>query len=297
MKPLIPRIKEIVEKSQILREEKLRNINTSLDYVAVFSSSPTEYDEYNEQASNIGQVYSETNTGITYLLTDEIETVEGPVKLIKIRKPDKEKPYLGAPDYAVENYEDVKNFLIETEIAIAQKASDGFEILEIKGEEVLIYIPSTPLSSEVNVTVNEVSELELEKEKRIRLMADFENYKRRIEQEKATFGAIANLRIIQELLEINDDLGLALDDQELNLERSIESIKNAREKLKITAMNAGVETIQVSPGDDFNKETMEAIQAIPNPEMKNKVIAVISSAYKFRGKDGVLKSAKVIVGK
>ncbi len=306
MKPLVPRIKEIVEKAQILREEKLSSLETSLDYVAVFCQSNKEYDQYNEEADNLGKVYKEDSSGITYILDDELATVDGPVNLIKIRKPEDGKEQVGAPDYSVTGYLKIKEDLVNEGIAEVKKSSDGEEILEIMGDDVIIYIPENPLSSEIVNSIDENAEpkekyievqFEEERNKRLKLMADFENYKKRIEQEKATFGAIANMGIIQELLEINDDLGLALDDSELDLDRAKESISNAREKLKSTAKNAGVETIEVKPGDEFDKEKMEAIQAIPNPEMKNKVVAVISSAYKYKDKDGILKAAKVIVGK
>lgn len=139
--------------------------------------------------------------------------------------------------------------------------------------------------------------LEVEKLKRVQLMADFENFKKRMEQEKAMFGAIANLGIVQELLEISDDLNLAITDQELDLERAKESLLNAKDKLVQSANNAGVEKIEIKPGDDFDKEFMEAISTVPDENNVNKVVAVISSAYKYKDREGVIRSAKVIVGK
>ncbi len=141
------------------------------------------------------------------------------------------------------------------------------------------------------------SQLAEEKQRRIQLMADFDNYRKRIELEKATFGAIANMGLIQEILEIHDDLELAMQDEELNLDRAKASIKSAQDKLTLAAKSAGIEKIDVKIGDVFNKETMEAISTVPSPDNKDKVIAVISSAYKYVGRDGILKAAKVIVGK
>lgn len=136
-----------------------------------------------------------------------------------------------------------------------------------------------------------------EKERRLRVMADFENYKRRIEQEKSMFGAMANMSIIQSILEIHDDVQLALDDVELDVDRAKSSLVNVQDKIKSAVGLAGVETLEVKVGDEFNSETMEAIQAIEDDKNKGKVIAVISSAYKYSNKDGILKPAKVIVGK
>lgn len=136
-----------------------------------------------------------------------------------------------------------------------------------------------------------------EKEKRLRVIADFENYKKRIESEKATFGAIANMGIIKDLLEVNDDMQLALNDEELDLNRAKEAIENAQRKLVAAAQNAGIEKIDVKIGDEFDKNFMEAISMVPDEKNKNKVIAVISSAFKYSGQDNILQTAKVIVGK
>ncbi|MDQ7021039.1 MAG: nucleotide exchange factor GrpE [Candidatus Dojkabacteria bacterium] len=105
------------------------------------------------------------------------------------------------------------------------------------------------------------------------------------------------MSLITELLEVHDDLGLALQDENLDLDNAKGSIKTAQEKLVGSAKNAGIERVEVKIGDDFDREKMEAISTVPNPEMKDKVIAVISSAFKYADKDGILKAAKVIVGK
>lgn len=142
-------------------------------------------------------------------------------------------------------------------------------------------------------------QLQDESNKRLSLMSDFQNYQKRIEGEKALFGAMANMGIISSVLEIHDDLELALNDETLDLENAKSSIKNAQGKIVQTVASAGVESIPVKIGDAFDKETMEAVSMLeaPNEEMKGKVIAVISSAYKYKDRDGVFKPAKVVVGK
>lgn len=139
--------------------------------------------------------------------------------------------------------------------------------------------------------------IEEEKGKRMQLMADFENYKKRIESEKAMFGAIANLGLIKELLEISDDITLALQDDSINIERAKESLSIAQSKLTAAASNAGVEKIEINTGDDFNKDLMEAITMVEDSKMKGKVITVVSSAYKYANNDQIIKPAKVIVGR
>lgn len=302
MDPLIKRIKSVSDKSKKLREEKLSQFDLTLDYVAVYTKTSEDFDFLNEEAGKLGKIFTEEGGGVVYVLNDEIDTPDGNISLIRIMEPDKEQNFEGYCDYATNDYLKVKE--IAEEVLMSH---DNVEILEFKNNEVAIYIPQRALSEDINNNFEEnkkmdeendlKQQLEEERERRMRVMADFENYKKRIEGEKATFGAIATMGIITELLEINDDLALALDDADLDLERAKESIITAKSKLKGAASNAGVETIEVKVGDEFNKDFMEAIQAVPNPEMEGKVIAVISSAYKFAGKDGILRAAKVIVGK
>ncbi len=158
--------------------------------------------------------------------------------------------------------------------------------------------------NEVKVQNDEISKLkELEmqvealKSQKLQLMADFDNYRKRMDAERATFGAIANMGLISEMLEIHDDMELALKDGGLNLEHAKSSLKTAQDKLIAAVKSAGVEKVEVNVGDEFDRSKMEAIQTVADERNKNKVIVVISSAYKYIGQVNVLKPAKVIVGK
>lgn len=160
---------------------------------------------------------------------------------------------------------------------------------------------STSKQPKKGANLTELEELQKElsdiQTKRLQLMADFENYKKRVESEKATFGAIANMALIQDLLEISDDINLALSDEGSDMERLKEVLTIAKEKLIGAAAKSGVEKVEVSVGDDFDNQKMEAISAVPDEKNKGKVIAVISSAYKYSGSENILKPAKVIVGR
>ncbi len=135
------------------------------------------------------------------------------------------------------------------------------------------------------------------KGQKLSLMADFENYKKRVEAERATFGAMANMSLIQDLLEVSDDISLALNDENVDILRAKEILNIAKDKLIGAAGKSGIAKVEINVGDDFDKEIMEAITVIPDEKNKNKVIAVVSSAYKYSGSDKVLKHAKVIVGR
>lgn len=179
------------------------------------------------------------------------------------------------------------------------KITDGINKVIVESESLTIEIANNSKKDEKSVSSDELLKaLEEEKLKRIELLSDFQNYQKRVELEKSTWGAISNIGIVKEILEIHDDIGLALSDENLNIENAKSSLKSAQEKLIATVERVGIEKIPVALGDDFDKETMEAVSTLDSgSEQKNKVIAVISSAYKYKNKDGILSAAKVIVGK
>lgn len=136
-----------------------------------------------------------------------------------------------------------------------------------------------------------------EKRRRLQVMADFDNYRKRMESERSTFGALANIGIIQEILEIFDDLQLAMNDDSLEIQGAKQAITTAQEKLKAAASHAGVVTLDINQGDEFDSSVMEAVTTIPDADNAGKVVAVISSGFKYASKEGVIKPAKVVIGK
>jgi molecular chaperone GrpE len=141
------------------------------------------------------------------------------------------------------------------------------------------------------------AKLQKESEAKLQVMADFENFRQRMQAERATFGAVANMALIQEFLEVYDDLQMAMSDQNLDLESAKVAIQNAQSKLIMATKSAGVEALDVKPGDVFDQNTMEAVTAVPDQENKQKVMAVISTGFKYANKEGIIKAAKVVIGK
>ncbi len=141
------------------------------------------------------------------------------------------------------------------------------------------------------------SELEKEREGRLRAMADLLNYKRRIEEEKAKFGVMTNMQIVLTLLEILDDIAFARNDSEVT-GRGREVIEIMESKIKGSLTFAGVEEVNVKIGDNFDPSTMEAITTLDAGEdKKGLVIDVVSKAYRYAATKQVIKHAKVVVGK
>ena len=131
----------------------------------------------------------------------------------------------------------------------------------------------------------------------LRLMAEFDTFRRRTAEEKLALVSSASSDTIKGLLPILDDCEIAL----AALEKSADSAaaKEGTEMIfnKLTAYlkGKGLEKIQAK-GADFDTELHEAVTMFPAPseELKGKVIDVVQNGYTHGGK--VLRYAKVVVG-
>ncbi len=131
----------------------------------------------------------------------------------------------------------------------------------------------------------------------LRLMAEFDTFRRRTAEEKLALVSSASADTIKGLLPILDDCEIALE----SLEKSEDS-KSAKEgtrmifgKLTTYLKGKGLERIDAK-GQEFDTELHEAVTTFPAPseEMKGKVMDVVQTGYTLGGK--VLRYAKVVVG-
>ena len=152
---------------------------------------------------------------------------------------------------------------------------------------------------EVEISVEEQlqSELAQEKDKFLRLFAEFENYKRRTSKERTELFSTASQDVIQALLPVLDDFDRAMVElskhEESELSKGVELIKN---KLNNTLQQKGLSLVEVNKGDDFNADNHEAVTQIPaqTDDLKGKIIDVIEQGYKLGEK--VIRFPKVVIG-
>jgi molecular chaperone GrpE len=154
-------------------------------------------------------------------------------------------------------------------------------------------------AQEVEISIEEQlqSELAHEKDKFLRLFAEFENYKRRTSKERIELFSTASQDVIQALLPVLDDFDRAMVElskhEESELSKGVELIKN---KLNNTLQQKGLSLVEVNKGDDFNADNHEAVTQIPAPtdDLKGKIIDVIEQGYKLGEK--VIRFPKVVIG-
>ncbi|AWU39591.1 nucleotide exchange factor GrpE [Blattabacterium punctulatus] len=140
--------------------------------------------------------------------------------------------------------------------------------------------------------------LEKEKDKFLRIFAEFENYKKRIKKESLDLFRTVHQQIIIDLIPILDDFERGLKELKKSKdELIIKGISLIQEKFIKILKQKGLNKIKIKKGDDFNTDFHEAITQIPvlTENLKGKVIEIIESGYILQEK--VIRHAKVITGK
>lgn len=150
-------------------------------------------------------------------------------------------------------------------------------------------------STKKEPTLEEV--LQGEKDRYLRLFAEFENYKKRTTKERIELFKTASQELMTVLLPILDDFERALthteDDKEA--EELRKGVLLIYQKLLKTLEQKGLSAIEVNQGDDFDADTHEAITQIPAPseDLKGKIIDCVEKGYKLG--DKIIRHPKVVV--
>tara|TARA_X000000368_G_scaffold185597_1_gene146553 strand:+ start:460 stop:975 length:516 start_codon:yes stop_codon:yes gene_type:complete len=146
--------------------------------------------------------------------------------------------------------------------------------------------------------INLEDQIKLEKDKFLRLFAEFENYKRRTAKERIELFSTASEEVMISLLPVLDDFDRASieieKDKDNEILKGIVLIKN---KLIDSLKSKGLSLIEINKGDEFNADHHEAVTQIDSPDknMKGKIIDIIEKGYKLGEK--VIRYPKVVIGK
>ena len=150
-----------------------------------------------------------------------------------------------------------------------------------------------------NMTVTPTPEelLAEEKDRYVRLFAEFENYKKRTAKEKMDFFQYANQDMMISMLGVLDDFERALKEIAKNgNEADLQGVELIYQKFKNRLLEKGLKPMEVNSGDSFNVDFHEAITQIPAPseDLKGKIVDVIETGYTLN--DKVIRFAKVVTG-
>jgi molecular chaperone GrpE len=141
-------------------------------------------------------------------------------------------------------------------------------------------------------------ELQAQKDKYLRLLADFDNYRKRSARERLDLIQTANKDLIGSLLDVLDDCDRA--EKQLQNSRDMEQLKEGVllvfNKLRTILQSKGLQPMKTLH-EDFDVEKHEAITEIPAPtaDLKGKVVDELTKGYYLN--DKIIRFAKVVVGK
>jgi molecular chaperone GrpE len=126
-----------------------------------------------------------------------------------------------------------------------------------------------------------------------RAAADYQNFKRRVEEERAETARLANAALVINLLPLVDDLERALTSVDAHLAGLtwVDGIRLIYRKFQAMLEMTGVTEIEAD-GRDFDPAVHEAVAHAPGAE--NKVVSVVQRGYRMG--DRVVRPAMVVVG-
>lgn len=159
-------------------------------------------------------------------------------------------------------------------------------------------------TSKLNEPVAEENELENlkqalqeQKDKYLRLMAEFDNFRRRTAKERLDLIQTAGKDVIVSLLDVLDDCDRAEKQLQSNVDIAVqkEGVMLVFNKIRTSLQNKGVKAME-SINTDFDVEKHEAITEIPapTPELKGKILDEVMKGYYLN--DKIIRFAKVVVG-
>ncbi len=155
------------------------------------------------------------------------------------------------------------------------------------------------IDSTENMTLEKSHEeiLAEEKDRYVRLFAEFDNYKKRTLKEKSEFFKYANQDMMVSMLGVLDDFERAIKELKKNEnEEQLIGIELIYNKLFNKLKDKGLTVLEVNIGDSFNVDLHEAITSIPAPseELKGKIVDVVETGYQLSNR--VIRFAKVVTG-
>ncbi len=161
-----------------------------------------------------------------------------------------------------------------------------------KAEEKKELTPMEQLQEQIRLKDEEIAN---QKDTFLREKAELENFKKRLTKEKDDFVQFANERLLQELIQIEDNLERALEVPNATLESLKEGVEMIQKQFSTFLKNQKVEPIEAI-GKAFDPTLHEVLNQQESEEHEeNTVIEEYSKGYTLNGR--ILRPAKVVIAK
>lgn len=192
-----------------------------------------------------------------------------------------------------QNEEELKSQTQEAETANADMEEAKAKVEEQK-EEKRELTPEEKLTEELEKAQRAIEE---QKDKYLRLSAEFDNFRKRTMKEKAELIKNGGEKAINAVLPVLDDLERALQNMEKteDVKAIYDGVNLIYQKFLKNLHQEGLEKME-PVGADFDTDYHEAIALVPaqSEEQKGKVLDCVQTGYKLN--DKVIRHAKVVVG-
>lgn len=142
------------------------------------------------------------------------------------------------------------------------------------------------------------AEVEAQKDGRLRTLADFDNYKKRIQRDAERTHQDSITSILKVFLQAVDDMERALQNEptENNLQGWVDGVALIHQKILSQIKNYGVERLDVHPGDEFDPNIHEAISQEEHPDFEEgQIIDILQPGYRII--DRIIRPAMVRVAR
>tara|TARA_R110000868_G_scaffold379114_7_gene644839 strand:+ start:915 stop:1463 length:549 start_codon:yes stop_codon:yes gene_type:complete len=181
---------------------------------------------------------------------------------------------------------------------MSKKDKKDIEKEEVETSETQTAEVEEQVVEEMTVEEKLKAEVQQEKEKFLRLFAEFENYKKRTSRERIELFSTASEDVMKTLLPVLDDFERALAhiEEDKEAEELRKGVLLIYQKLINTLEQKGLKPIVIEKGDAFNADDHEAITQIPAPtdDLKGKIVDVVEKGYKLG--DKIIRFPKVVIG-
>jgi len=155
------------------------------------------------------------------------------------------------------------------------------------------------ISDERDTRVKELEEnLELEHQKTLRALADYQNLQKRVEEQKKMSQDTTNLSVLGQILDILDDFDRVLENLPIE-EKDQVGIRLLREKIQKIIDGNGIAEIKCFEGDSLDPHIHEAVGviAVSDDKEHENIKQIVQKGYKIKESGEVVRPVRVIVGK
>lgn len=146
-------VKYIVGKSKDLKNKFTDEKAASVEFVCIFCQTEEEYQKLDNLTKSLGKKVQATPSGYVYLLHQPVQTEAGPLRLLKIRKPDSQRKERGDSDFNTSYAEFKQKYGSDPKFELIKR--ETFEMLRLSDSrfDVMACFSNTPLSKSLRIRV------------------------------------------------------------------------------------------------------------------------------------------------